>query len=172
MINKFLPTLIVFSLLLVCYSLFAYFTKEGIQELLFVIVSLLSFVAIISFTLLPKDLSSKLQYLFYLTAFLLILTSVISANNPLFIFNYWKGIIVLSLIHFLGIIFVKFVLRKGKFWKLILFFNSLFFLGMLIGILFNIHEANYFSTIGGLFLAGSFCVQLNLLHKIKVNFKL
>jgi|694.fasta_scaffold133443_2 hypothetical protein len=171
MLKKIFSSYIVLSVLALCYALFSYFTKEGIEQLLFVIIGFLSFVAALSFLLLPLETPSKSYVVFYSSALLLILISIIALKNPIVVLTYWKGIIVLSLFHFLGILTLKFLFKKGKFWQYILIFNSLFFVGMLIAIFFNIHTMLYFTTVGGFFLAGSLCVILNLLHKIKVNIK-
>ncbi len=169
MIQKFYSSYIVVSFLVLCYALFHYFTKEGIEQLLFVIIGFLSFVTALSFLLLPTETKSRLPIVFYSTAFLLVIISVIAFNEPLIVLSYWKGIIALSLLHFIGILTLKFYTKKGKFWQYILIFNTLFFAGMLLGIVFNIHSMLYFTTVGGFFLAGSIGMILNLLHKIKTN---
>lgn len=171
MLKKIFSSYIVLSVLVFCYALFSYFTKEGIEQLLFVIIGFLSFVAALSFLLLPLENPSKSFFVFYSSALLLILISIVALNYPTIVLTYWKGIIALSMFHFLGILTLKFLIKKGKFWQYILIFNSLFFVGMLIAIIFNVHTVLYFTTIGGFFLAGSLCVILNLLHKIKVNIK-
>lgn len=171
MLKKIFSSYIVLSVLVLCYALFSYFTKEGIEQLLFVIIGFLSFVAALSFLLLPLETPSKSYVLFYSTAFFLILISILALNNPIIILTYWKGIIVLSLFHFVGIITLKFLFNKGKFWQYILIFNSLFFVGMSFGIFFSVHTMLYFTTVGGFFLVGSLCMIMNLLHKIKVNIK-
>lgn len=170
MIQKFYSSYIVISFLALCYALFHYFTKEGIEQLLFVIIGFLTFVTALSFLLLPTESKSKFTFVFYCSAFLLVIISVFAYNDPLIVLSYWKGIIALSLFHFIGILTYKFFTKKGKFWQYILIFNTLFYLGMLSGIFFNIHLMVYFSTIGGFFLVGSICMILNLLFNIKAYF--
>jgi len=103
MLKKIFSSYIVLSVLALCYALFSYFTKEGIEQLLFVIIGFLSFVAALSFLLLPLETPSKSYVVFYSSALLLILISIVALNNPIIVLTYWKGIIVLSLFHFLGI---------------------------------------------------------------------
>lgn len=152
------------------YALYSYFIKEGIEQLLVVFVSFLSVVTAVSFLLIPTVTPIRIRIIFYTTAILLVFTSLLAVLNPIFILSFWKFVILMSLFHFVGILVVKFQLEKGKFWQYILIFNSLFYLGMFIGIVTNINSTLYFTTVGSFFLAASISIVVNLLLKIKSHF--